>query len=172
MRLLLTFTLLFAATAAFAQREVDKNTSWSVLDRGYIGLGIGGLGFGTNPQLGNYYSIGLTPMVGYMLVTNLSGGFAFEYKYAGYPDIKQSVTQYGYYPFLRYNIKNFFFQTDYDWYRQKGVDMTFTRFNIGLGYFAQGSGRVSTNFLVSYDLQYVSTGPFNSPLQFRIFLTF
>jgi hypothetical protein len=169
---LVTALLFITASAVFAQREVDKNTSWSAKDRMYFGLGIGGLGFGSHPQLGQYYSIGLTPMVGYMLVTNLSAGGAFEYQYQGYPDVKQSVTQYGWYPYLRYNIKNFFLQTDYDWYKVKGVEATFTRYNVGVGYFSQGSGRTAANFLVSYDLQYTSTGAFNSPLQIRIFLTF
>jgi hypothetical protein len=171
-RIFATVLLFLIAAATYAQREVDKHTSWSVLDRGYLGLGIGGLGFGSHPQLGQYYSIGLTPMFGYMLVTNLSAGGAFEYLYQGYPDVKQSFTQYGWYPFLRYNIKNFFLQTDYDWYKQKGVDDTFTRFNVGVGYFTKGSGRSAGNILISYDLQYTSTGAFNSPLQIRIFLTF
>ena len=171
-RFLTIVLFIFSSVIAFAQREVDEKTLWNWRDRGYFGLGIGGLGFGSHPQLGNYYSIGLTPMVGYMLVTNLSSGFAFEYQYSGYPDIDQNVTQYGWYPYLRYNIKQFFIQTDYDWYRQKGVDDTFTRFNVGAGYFSQGSRRSAMNFLVSYDLQYTSTGPFNSPLSFRIFLTF
>lgn len=173
---ILIFVLLSAS--AFAQKQVDKDTDWNWRDRGYIGLGIGGIGFGSHPQLGNYYSIGLTPMVGYMLVTNLSGGFAFEYQYTGYPDIKQKFTKYGWYPFLRYNIKQFFIQTDYDWYRLDNIYTPvedkdiYTRFNVGIGYFSQGRGSSTANFLVSYDLAYTTPSQFNSPLQFRIFLTF
>ena len=112
--LLLLFSLL--SLTCFSQKQIDDGSGWSLKDRGYLGLGFGGLGFGTNSLYGSYFSIGLTPMAGYMLTKNLSTGLAFEYQYTSYSDLKLKIHQYGWYPFLRYNIRMFFIQTDYDWY--------------------------------------------------------
>lgn len=160
----------------FSQKQIDDGSGWSLKDRGYLGLGFGGLGFGTNSLYGNYFSIGLTPMAGYMLTKNLSSGLAFEYQYTSYSDLKLKIHQYGWYPFLRYNIRMFFIQADYDWYSIQNFAtddrVILDRFFVGLGYSSQSGGRSAVNFLVSYDLLYTNISPFSSPLSVRIFLTF
>lgn len=172
--LLLTLPGLYA----FGQKDVDNRTGWSPKERMYFGLGFGGLGFGQDSRLGTYYSIGVTPMVGYMLAKDLSTGLAFEYQYQGYPDIKANYTRYGFYPYLRYNIKNFFLQTDYDMYFMDNIytpekdRKMYDRFMIGIGYFSQGGGRSAVNFLVSYDFTYSNPSQFSTPISIRIFLTF
>lgn len=177
-RILFTGVLVVFIQTAFAQREVDERTGWSIKERGYLGLGFGGLGLGRSNIYGNYFSIGLTPQVGYMLTKNMSTGLAFEYQYTSYSDLKLKNHLYGWYPFLRYNIRQFFIQTDYDWY---SIDNVFTpqedreifeRFFVGAGYTSPGRGRSAVNFLVSYDLLYTNTSRFNSPLSIRIFMTF
>lgn len=177
-KLFLLAVLATTLSTAFAQKEVDENTSWAIKDRGYLGLGFGGLGLGSNSVYGNYFSIGLTPMAGYMLTKNLSTGLAFEYQYTSYSDLKLKIHQYGWYPFVRYNIKNFFVQTDYDWYSVENFAsptrdrVILERFFVGLGYWSGTGGKVSTNLLLSYDLMYTNTSPFSSPLSIRIFMTF
>ena len=114
-----------------------------------------------------------------MLTKNLSTGLAFEYQYTSYSDLKVRIHQYGGYPFLRYNIRNFFIQTDYDLYSMQ-ADFFATekervmvdRFFVGAGYSSQGGGRSAFNILVSYDLLYTNTSRFNSPLSVRAFMTF
>jgi hypothetical protein len=178
-KLLPLILLTCCCMSAFSQRDVDERTSWSVKDRGYLGLGFGGLGFGTNSQFGTYFSVGVSPQAGYMLTKNLSTGLAFEYQYTSYSDLHLKNHMYGWYPFVRYNIiKDFFLQADYDWYSIDNVftpetdRVTFDRFFVGVGYSSRGGGRSAVNFLASYDLLYTNTSPFNSPLSIRIFMTF
>jgi hypothetical protein len=177
----ITLLLLVALTsaAAFGQKDVDESTGWSLKERAYLGLGFGGLGLGTNSVYGKYFSIGLTPMAGYMLTKDLSTGLAFEYQYTSYSDLKIKVHQYGWYPFVRYNIKDFFIQADYDWYsiqqditNQESDRIVLDRFFVGAGYSSRGGGRAAVNFLVSYDLLYTNTSMFSSPVSIRIFMTF
>jgi hypothetical protein len=160
---------------AFSQIQLDEGAGYSLKDRGYLGIGVGGLGFGQS-NAGTYYSIGLTPQAGYMINQYVSSGFAFEYQYTGYPDIHRNITQYGWYPYVRFNIKKFFVQSDYDWYSipafNSGERKIFNRFLLGAGYFSQGRGRGGVNFLISYDLLYTANSPFNSPLSIRFFFTF
>src|SRR5690606_32153549 len=140
----------------------------------------GGLGLGTHPTYGTYFSIGLSPLAGFMLARNLSAGVGFEYQYTSYSDLKIRLHQYGWYPFLRYNIKNFFLQTDYDWYsiplirNGKTEDRALLeRYFIGVGYTSSSPGsRSAVDLLVSYGFQYTNLSPFSSPLSIRIFMTF
>lgn len=176
--ILLSILSLLVATTSFAQKDVDERTSWSIKDRGYLGLGFGGLGLGRHSVLGNYFSVGLSPMAGYMLTKNLSTGLAFEYQYTSYSDLKIKIHQYGWYPFVRYNVKMFFIQADYDWYsipvnvHNSDDRVILDRFFAGLGYSSNSGGRGSVNFLLSYDLLYTNTSPFSSPVSVRIFMTF
>jgi len=169
----------FSSISAFSQKDIDDQTGWSFKDRGYLGLGFGGLGLGRSAIYGNYFSIGVTPLAGYMLTKNLSSGLAFEYQYTSYSDLKLKIHQYGWYPFVRYNIWDFFVQLDYDWYSMQANYMSpekeriiLERFFAGLGYSSRGGGRTAFNILVSYDLLYTNTSPFNSPVSIRAFMTF
>src|SRR5688572_2720957 len=135
----LAILLLLVSVSCFSQKQVDERTGWSLKDRAYLGLGFGGLGLGKN-NFGSYFSIGLTPMAGYMLTKNLSTGLAFEYQYTSYSDIKAKIHQYGWYPFVRYNVyKMLFVQADYDWYSiplylNSDERVVLDRFFLGLGY--------------------------------------
>ena len=164
--------------SGFAQKDIDERSGWSLKERGYLGLGFGGLGLGRSSVYGNYFSIGVTPLAGYMLTKNLSSGLAFEYQYTSYSDLKLKIHQYGWYPFVRYNIWDFFIQADYDWYslqadiRSPEKDRVLhERFFVGAGYSSRG-GRSAFNILISYDLLYTNLSPFNSPLSVRAFMTF
>jgi hypothetical protein len=178
-RVIMLLMVCLTTVSVYAQRDVDSESSWSPKERGYLGLGFGGLGWGRSTYYGNYFSVGVTPLVGYMLAKNLSAGLAFEYQYTSYSDLKLRIHQYGGYPFLRYNIQTFFLQVDYDLYSiQSDVRVPdservlLDRFFGGVGYSAKGRGRAAFNILLSYDFLYTNTSPFSSPLSVRAFMTF
>lgn len=177
-KIALLFLLSFHAICGLSQKYIDDSSGWSLKERAYLGLGFGGLGFGTSNTFGKYFSIGVTPMAGYMLTKNLSTGLAFEYQYMSYSDLNLRLSQYALYPFVRYNIKSFFIQGDYDWYSvpdistQERERKIFNRAFVGIGYSSSSGGRGAINFLVSYDLLYTNTSRFSSPLAVRIFATF
>lgn len=170
--------LAFSSVAAYAQRDIDEDASWDLRDRGYTGIGFGGLSFGRHSYFGNYFSIGASVLGGYMVTKNLSAGVGFEYQYTSYGDLKLRHHLYGGYPFLRYNIKNFFIQADYDLYSVQ-VDITdpgqremADRLFMGVGFSSPTRGRAYMNFLVQYDFLYTSTSLWGSPLSTRLFFTF
>jgi hypothetical protein len=177
---ILLLSLVCTFSLVFAQRDIDESSNWSIKERGYLGLGIGGLGFGSSNTYGRYFSVGVTPMAGYMIAKNLSGGLAFDYQYSNYSDLKITNTVYGLYPFLRYNVKMFFVQVDKDWYSVPVINLrtrekkreTLERFFVGVGYSSPAGQRSAFNILLSYDFQYTNLSAFNSPLSLRMFLTF
>jgi hypothetical protein len=163
---------------AYSQKEISEDAQWNVKERGYAGIGFGGLSFGNHTYYGRYFSIGAGALAGYMLTRNLSTGLGFEYQYTSYSDQHFKNHVYGGYPFVRYNIKNFFLQFDYDLFWLKAnipnvtsAEATQERFFGGIGFFNPG-GRVTANFLVSYDFLYTSSSLFGSPLNTRLFFTF
>lgn len=172
--------VLVVSLSASAQRVIDEDAGWSIEERWYTGLGLGGLGFGTSAWGGNYFSIGGSVLGGYMITKNLSAGVGFEYQYTSYSGPPRGKTHlYGGYPFLRYNIKNFFLQTDYDIFKMKidvalrEAEASSDRFLVGVGYSSPTRGRAFMNFLVSYDFLYTNTDQlFGSPLNTRLFFTF
>jgi hypothetical protein len=174
-RLLLLFSAILFSIAALAQIQIDDRAGYGIRDRGYAGIGLGNLSFGSSAA-GNYYIIGLSPQAGYMINQFFAAGAAFDYQYVAYPQIKQHSTLYGGYPYLRFNIKKFFVQTDYDWYSApvsgSNDRKIFNRAMIGGGYFNQGNGRGGVNFLVSYDMMWSANSPWRTPLSIRVFFTF
>lgn len=179
MRLLILFFLSVCISfSAIAQREVDEDSGWGFDERAYAGIGFGGLSFGKHNLFGNYFSAGASVLGGYMLTKNLSTGVGFEYQYTSYSDLKLKNHLYGGYPFLRYNIKNFFLQTDYAMYsvqvdiRNEGEREIMDRFFVGAGYSSPTRGRAFMNFLVSYDFLYTNSSRWGSPLNTRLFFTF
>jgi hypothetical protein len=176
-RLITIILILISALNASAQRDIDEDSGWALNERGYVGLGLGGLSLGRS-DFGSYFSIGVGALGGYMLTKNLSTGIGFEYQYTTYPDYKLKNHLYGGYPFVRYNIKNFFLQFDYDLYSvQLALDDPSQREMkerafMGIGYSSQSRGRAFMNFLVSYDFLYSSSSIFSSPLNTRLFFTF
>jgi hypothetical protein len=168
--------LLGMAHASFGQKEISEDTPWGFRDRAYSALGFGGLGFGTDDYYGKYFSVGLSAVEGYMLTKNMSVGIGGQYQFTSYSSPKAQMHFYGGYPFLRYNIKNFFVQTDYhiygisgDYWEAGSSDLA-DRFFVGLGYFSQG--RPGLNFLVSYDFLYTNRSPWASPVSTRLFFSF
>lgn len=170
--------ILFVSTSVFAQRELDDD-SWSLKNRGYAGLGFGGLSFGTDNYYGNYFSIGVSALGGYMLTEQLSAGVGIDYQYTKYGDVGLKNHVVGGYPFLRYQIADFFAQTDYAIYTLKaelGSDQEARvqeeRLFLGVGYAPRSNGRAMINLLLSYDVLYLNSGPFASPISLRFFVTF
>jgi hypothetical protein len=174
---ILILLLMVAHVSAFAQKEIYEDSSWDLKERGYMGIGLGGLGFGTYAG-GNYFSIGASVLGGYMLTRNLSTGVGFEYQYTSYSYLKLRNHLYGGYPFLRYNIKNFFLQADYTMYsvqvdiRNAGERQMMDRMFVGVGFSSPSGGRGFMNFLVSYDFLYTNMSRWGSPLNTRLFFTF
>jgi hypothetical protein len=176
--LLLLLFIGAATVPAVAQKEIDEETPWTFRERAYTGIGFGGLSFGRHSIYGNHFSIGAGVLGGFMLTKNLSTGVGFEYQYTTYSEAKIKNHVYGGYPFVRYNIKNFFIQFDYDMYILRTDFRTATqesreeRFFGGVGFFNPGRGRTMVNFLISYDFLYDSSSLFGSPLNTRLFFTF
>ncbi len=172
---LVLLVTLFIANTAFSQIQIDDRSGYGIKDRGYLGIGLGNIGFGSS-TFGNYFIIGVSPQAGYMINQYVSTGLAVDYQYTGYPQAKQHYTLYGGYPYLRFNIKKFFIQTDYDWYSAQVAGLndrkTFNRMMLGAGYFSQGNNRGGVNFLVSYDMIYSVNSPWQNPLSIRMFFTF
>ena len=176
----LSFTLLvflLVVNVSFAQRDFDGGDGWSLKDRGYFGFGLSGLSFGSNANYGNFFSIGVTGQLGYMLVENLSIGAGAEYQYDSYSDIKAKNHIYGGYPFVRYNIKDFFIQADYnvgtikaDFETQK-FKRSYERFFVGVGYSSSAGSNGQVHILATYDFLYTNTSPFASPLAIRVYFT-
>ncbi len=176
-RLFPVLILLAAHNFAFGQKEIYEDSSWDLKERGYVGVGLGGLGFGTYAG-GSYFSVGASVLGGYMLTKNLSTGVGFEYQYTSYSYLKLRNHLYGGYPFLRYNIKNFFLQADYTMYsvqvdiRNTGERQMMDRMFVGVGFISPSGGRGFMNFLVSYDFLYTNASRWGSPLNTRLFFTF
>lgn len=178
-RILITVVFLVTIIQTIlAQKQISEDAEWTLKERGYLGLGLGGLSFGNHNFYGRYFSVGAGALAGYMLTQNLSTGVGFDYQYTSYGDQKLRTHVYGGYPFVRYNIRNFFVQFDYDFYWLKAnvpnatSKATQERFFGGIGFSSQGNGRVTSNFLISYDFLYTSASLFGSPLSTRLFFTF
>jgi hypothetical protein len=168
---------LVISSAAFGQRDLDDD-SWSIKNRGFVGFGLTGLSLGSSPSYGKYFTIGVSGQVGYMLTEYLSSGVGVDFEYTSYSDQKLKLYSTGTYPFLRYNIKQFFIQTEYAFYTLKAKSPTdeekvnAERFFIGLGYCPDTSSRGKINLLLSYDVLYTNSGLFPSPISIRVFYTF
>lgn len=177
MKLKFLIALLLISTSVFAQREIGESNS--LKDRGYAGVGFGGLAFGSDTYYGRYFSIGASALGGYMLTESLSAGVGLDYQFTSYGDIGLRNHIVGGYPFLRVRVTDFFAQADYAVYTLKanlGTDqearVQAERFFVGIGYAPRSSGNTTFNILLSYDLLYVPSGPFVSPISLRAFLTF
>ena len=176
-KFLTPLVLLIAVSTSVAQRDFDPDSGWGIKDRAYFGAGLSGLNFGSSASYGKFFSIGVSGQVGYMLINNLSAGIGLEYQYESYGDVDVKNHSYGGYPFVRYNIKNFFVQADYNMvtiktnFENQELKEKFERFFVGVGYSSETGGRGYVNMLVSYDFLYTSTSPFASPLSIRVYFT-
>lgn len=185
MRAILTILLIFSGCFAFAQRQIDEQSSWSLKDRLYVGGGFG-LNGGTDYSGNKYFTFSLSPILGYMITSNFSAGTGITYQYLGYSDMNITLHQYGVSPFVRYNIKQFFGQVEYNlistpqivYSSQKGFEAVdrniYDRLLAGIGISQPIGDRSSLNLVAMYDLIYSndrSKSPFASPWVFRVFFS-
>lgn len=177
MRILaLVMVLSVCVINAAAQREVDGSNKSAFMDRIYFG---GGLGFsGGTSSFGRYTFIGLYPVIGYMVNSNMSVGTSITYQYYNYPDQNVSLTQYGVSPFLRYNFGQLFAYTEYMILNSPTYDpgaprKTYNRWLLGLGFSQPIGKRGAINAMGLYDVLYnPADRVFASPWVFRVFFSY
>ena len=180
MKGLFLVTLVFLSFSAFSQKELGDKPDWK--ERIYTG---GGLGFnGGRDGFGNrYFNISVSPIVGYMITQQFSGGIGISYQRVGYPDIDFSYTQYGLLPFLRYNFDDFFLITEYNYINLPRVTYSGGKYSeasrfyrsrmlVGAGYSKPLGARARVNAIAMYDLLYSAPSVFYSPWVFRVFVSF
>lgn len=176
-RLLVCALLISCSLLTFGQRTIDENGKSSFMDRVYVG---GGLGFsgGNNPYYGRYTHVGLYPILGYMVTNQFSVGSTITYQYYNYPDVGQSVTQYGISPFVRYNLGQMFLYSEYMILNSPTYDPNtprkiYNRLLMGVGFRQPIGARGAINAMALYDVLYnPADRVFNSPWVFRVFLSF
>lgn len=170
----LLLILLFSAIsfASFAQKDVDFASDPSFMDRVYFG---GGLGFSSD----NYATfISVSPIVGYMITQNLSAGVGIQYQYIRYKFLDVSGNTYGGNIFTRYNINQFFLQTEYS---QINIEVspdndlknrrTFDRLLFGGGITQPLGRKARLNVVGMYDIIYNVNSPFASPWVLRVYIS-
>lgn len=165
--------------SALAQIDVEDESNW--MDRVYFG---GGGSFGAGTQNGVKYSyLSVSPMVGYMVSTQVSVGSGFIYQRTSYSDIKFTYDQYGVMPFVRYNINNVFLMAEYNYinlplmsYSNLGYKIDArvyrSRMLLGAGFSQPLGGRGRFNAMIMYDVLYQENSGFYSPLVYRVFFSF
>lgn len=160
--------LIITYLPSFGQKDIGEDAS--VLDRVYFG---GGLGFSSSNTA---TFITLSPIVGYMITPNLSAGVGIQYQYIKYRYVDYNTDVYGGSLFTRYNINQFFLQTEYnilnvEYLTDNGsLRENFNRLLLGGG-ISQPLGKARLNILGMYDLIYQANGPFASPWVFRAFIS-
>jgi len=176
MRRFLFIALLCLPFAAIAQREIQDNTGWSLKDRIYLG---GGLSFngGTDGYNNRFFYFALNPIVGYMITPQLSSGMGFQWQHYEYPDINETIDQYGFSPFLRYNFGKLFTYAEYNimnsqMYFNSSDRQNFSRLLLGVGYSQPLGPRGAVHAMGLYDVIYKVNGPFASPWVFRVYFSF
>jgi hypothetical protein len=108
--LCLSAVLYTSAFAQWGEEEMSDEPEWK--DRMFFG---GGLGASFGSQ---YDFVSVSPLVGYKLTPKLAGGIQFQYRYTKYkyttPEV--STNDWGFSPFLRYNIfPPFFLHAEYEY---------------------------------------------------------
>lgn len=175
-RLCLFLLILAASNAAFAQRDVEDGDEWK--ERLYFGGG-GGFNGGTTNGI-RYWSVSVTPIVGYMVAPKFSVGTGVSYQRTSYTDFNFSYSQYGIMPFARYNFNELFLTAEYNYInlpvlnQNLGTDSRVfrSRMLFGAGYSQPLGGRSRLNAVALYDVLYSQPSPFLSPWVFRVFFSF
>ncbi len=168
-----TFVVLLISSVAFAQKGdyvIDKDGNWQ--DRIYFGGGFG-LSGGSN-----YGYISVSPIVGYMITSRLSGGVGVTYQYVKSGDFDDNW--YGGQLFLRMNVfKQIFLYSSYEFINYspsfgafENDRRTVARLPLGAGLSQPIGRRSSINFLAAYDVLYdEQLGAYNSPWIFSVFFS-
>jgi hypothetical protein len=175
-RLVLFVIVALVTHFAYAQRDVEDGDDWK--ERLYFGGG-GGFNGGTS-QGYRYWSISVTPIVGYMVAPKFSVGTGFSYQRTAYPDFNFNYSQYGIMPFARYNFNELFFTAEYNYInlpilnQNLGTDSRVfrSRMLFGAGYSKPLGGRTRLNAMALYDVLYRPNNGFLSPWIFRVFFSF
>ena len=166
----ITPLILLFASVAFAQKGdyvIDQKSSWQ--DRIYFGGGFG-LSGGSNGG-----SVSLSPIVGYMITSRLSGGVGVTYQYYKFGDF--SDNRYGGQVFLRMNtFRNIFLYSSYEFinystgFNFEGPRRTVSRLPLGVGMSQPIGRRSSVNFLAAYDVLWDETA-YSTPWIFSVFFS-
>jgi hypothetical protein len=180
MKQLFLCAILFISISALGQKELVDKPSWR--DRIYTG---GGLGFngGTDIYGNKYFNFSVSPIVGYMITPQFSGGLGISYQRVSYTDRDFAYSQYAVMPFLRYNFNDFFLITEYNYINLPQVGFANnrlaevgrfyrSRFLVGAGYSQPLGARARVNAIAMYDLLYQAPSVFGSPWVFRVFVSF
>lgn len=168
---------LFCSVVASGQRTFEENGKPSFFDRVYFG---GGMSFssGVSGTAGRYTYIGLYPIVGYMVTNQFSVGSAITYQHYSYPDVGQTIDQYGISPFMRYNFGQVFVYSEYMILNSASYDPNsprkiYNRWLNGIGYQQPLGKRGAINAMALYDVLYSQSNTiFPSPWVFRVFFSF
>ncbi len=171
----------FRAAANPGNTQNQQNGDQGPLSKFYFAGG-GGFGSGVSGS-SRYIYYSLFPIIGYKVTPQVIVGTGFNYQHYGYPDFGVSLNQYGIAPFIRYNINQLFFQTEYDYISSPTVNYQtgrldngrrfFNRLLFGVGYsVGVGSGRSALNAMVMYDVLYSQPSVFSSPIVARVFFSF
>lgn len=172
---LILFVILWTSTTAIGQISLGNGAPQGK-DRWYFGGGLG-LNGGTNTQGYRYFYVGLYPVVGYMLNEKTSVGTSLTWQHYEYPDISQTIDQYGFSPFIRYNLGQAFAYSEYMFLNSptyvNSERKMYNRWLIGLGYSMPIGRRGAVNAMGLYDILYkVEDRAFASPWVFRIWFSF
>lgn len=169
--------LLFASIQAWAQREVDDRTGWSLKDRIYTGGGLA-LNGGSDAYGNRYFYFAVNPIVGYMVTPKFSVGTGVTWQRFAYTQpIKLNIDQYGVSPFMRYNFEQMFVYGEYmlintPTFVNTNERRNFDRLLLGLGYRQPIGPRSAINIMALYDVIYDNQDrAFASPWVFRVFFT-
>ncbi|HMQ01000.1 MAG TPA: hypothetical protein PKC24_14565 [Cyclobacteriaceae bacterium] len=171
------FSVAFIHFAAFAQREVDDRTGWSLTERMYFGGGMG-LNTGVDAFGNRFFYVGLNPIVGYMINSQLSVGTGVLWQHLSYTDLEITINQYGVTPFARYNFGQMFAYGEYMYistptFLNVNNRRNFDRLLLGLGYTQPLGKRGAINGMALYDVIYnPAERAFTSPWVFRVFFSF
>jgi hypothetical protein len=179
-RVIFLLTLAFSiSNTALAQRDVEDGDDWK--ERLYFG---GGGGFnGGNSNGIRYWSISVTPIVGYMVAPKFSVGTGVSYQRTTYQDYNFNYVQYGFMPFLRYNFNELFLTAEYNYINLPTLTQNSSGFGtdsrvfrsrmlFGAGYSQPLGGRSRLNAVALYDVLYKPGNGFLSPWVFRVFFSF
>lgn len=173
-KLLLVF-MLFGLQGAWAQRDIEENEKPSFRDRLYFGGG-GTVNFGQN-----YFVIGASPLIGYMITPRFSAGLGATYLFTRVGGVySYNSHTYGGRTFARYNIlKSVYTMGEYemlnfDSFRSptETPRIWVDRLLFGGGYFQQLGRRGGFNIGILYDVLYRPGRGYNSPWVYRVGFTF
>jgi hypothetical protein len=171
--------VMVTSLVALGQREIDGDSKPSFADRLYFGGGLG-LNGGTDSYGYRYFYVGLYPIIGYMVNNQFSVGMGITYQYYSYPDVDQTIHQYGFSPFARYNFGQVFLYAEYSllntptYYPTGSLQRkNFSRLLLGVGYSQPLGRRGSINAMGLYDVMWKrSDYAFASPWVLRVYFSY